>query len=378
MQKGFLKTGGRVDKMSQIVGNDYREFLKKMRERHLKKRKVRDKNKPIAVWMQDDIYRDFTIGKSLTIILRTEGCYYAKEGGCLMCSYLMDSSPEKITAENIINQFNYAIEKYREKIKDLKDFSVKIFTSGSFLDDREVSKEARNYIFKRLGEFDNLKEVAIESRPEFIDEDKLSEIRSYLDVNVEIGVGIESFNEEIREKAINKGISNEQIINAIELAKNYEVGIKAYLLIKPLFITEKEAIEDSIYSANKCIELGCSRISFCPATVHKGSLMELFFSKNQYRPPFLWSVIEILKKVKEKNPNALIMCDTSGVGSERGAHNQYNCRCNKIIKEKLEKFTITQDLSVLDINCECKNIWEAYVEVESKNIVPLGDERKLF
>ncbi|ACV24614.1 archaeosine biosynthesis radical SAM protein RaSEA [Methanocaldococcus fervens] len=356
---------------------NYKEFLKKFREKQLKKRKPRDKDKPIAVWMQDDIYRDFKIGKSLTIILRTEGCYYAREGGCLMCSYLMDSSPEKITAENLINQFNYAIEKYKEKLKELKDFSVKIFTSGSFLDDREVSKEVRVYIIKKLSEFDNLKEVAIESRAEFIDEEKLKEIRKYLNVNVEIGVGIESFNEEIREKAINKGITNEQIIKAIELAEKYNIGIKAYLFIKPLFITEKEAIEDAIYSANKCIELGCSRISFCPATVHKGSLMEYFFNKNQYRPPFLWSIIEILKEVKENNPNALIMCDTSGVGSERGAHNIYGCRCNKIIKEKIEKFTLTQDLSVLNIDCECKKIWEAYIEAESKNIVPLGDERKL-
>ncbi len=364
--------------MSQIINDGYKEFLKKLREGHLKKRKVKDKNKPIAVWMQDDIYRDFSIGKSLTIILRTEGCYYAREGGCLMCSYLMDSSPEKITAENIINQFNYAIEKYKEKIKDLKDFSVKIFTSGSFLDDREVPKKAREYIFKKLSEFKNLKEVAIESRPEFIDEYKLEEIKNYLDVNVEIGVGIESFNEEIREKAINKGITNEQIIKAIKLAKRYNIGIKAYLLIKPLFITEKEAIEDAIYSANKCIELGCSRISFCPATIHKGSLMEYFWNKNQYRPPFLWSIIEILKEVKENNPNALIMCDTSGVGSERGAHNLYKCKCNKLIKERLERFTLTQDLSILNVECGCKNIWKAYIEVENKNIVPLGDERKLL
>lgn len=246
------------------------------------------------------------------------------------------------------------------------------------MDDREVPKEARNYIFKKLSEFDNLKEVAIESRPEFIDEDKLNEIRKYLDVNVEIGVGIESFNEEIREKAINKGITNEQIIRAIELAKNYNIGIKAYLLIKPLFITEKEAIYDSISSANKCIELGCSRISFCPATVHKGSVMEFFFNKNQYRPPFLWSIIEILKEVKKSNPKALIMCDTSGVGSERGAHNLYNCKCNKLIKERLERFTLTQDINVLNVECECKNIWNAYIEVENKNIVPLGDERKLL
>ncbi|WP_456371996.1 archaeosine biosynthesis radical SAM protein RaSEA [Methanocaldococcus sp.] len=357
---------------------DYKEFLRNFREKNLKKRKVRDKNKPIAVWIQDDIYRDFKIGKSLTIILRTEGCFYAKEGGCLMCSYLMDSSPEKITSENIINQFNYAIEKYKEKLKELKDFSVKIFTSGSFLDDREVPKEAREYIFKKLSEFENLKEVAIESRPEFITEKKLNEIRKYLNINVEIGVGIESLNEEIRNYAINKGIPNEQIIKVIELAKNYNIGIKAYLLIKPPFITEKDAIKDAIQSANECIKLGCSRISFCPTTIHKGSLIEYFWNKNQYRPPFLWSIIEILKNVKKENKNALIMCDTSGVGSERGAHNLYGCKCNKIIKKRLEKFTLTQDIDVLNVECECKKLWEAYLYVESKNIVPLGDERKIF
>ena len=41
--------------------NDYKELLRKMREKHLKKRKPKDKNKPIAVWMQDDIYRDFSV-----------------------------------------------------------------------------------------------------------------------------------------------------------------------------------------------------------------------------------------------------------------------------------------------------------------------------
>ena len=361
-----------------MKSENYKDILKKIRESHLKRRKIKDKNRPIAVWMQDDIYRDFKIGKSLTIILRTEGCYYAKEGGCLMCSYLMDSSPEKLTAENIINQFNYAIEKYKDDLKNLRDFSVKIFTSGSFLDDREVPKEARIHIYKELSSFDNLKELAIESRPEFITENRLSEIRNYLSTNVEIGVGIESFNDEVREKAINKGITTEEIIKAVELSKNYDIGIKAYLLIKPLFISEKEAILDSIRSAISCIEIGCSRVSFCPATVHKGSIMEYFFNKNQYRPPFLWSILEILKEVKKTCPNSLIMCDTAGVGSERGAHNLKNCKCNKIIKNKLETFTLTQDIKILDYECKCKETWKSYLEVENRNIVPLGDETKLM
>ncbi|AEF97213.1 archaeosine biosynthesis radical SAM protein RaSEA [Methanotorris igneus] len=358
-----------------MIENYSELFLKKMREKHLKKRKESNPNKPIATWVQDDIFLDKSIGKSLTIILRTVGCRWAYEsGGCTMCSYLMDSSPTPISAENLKKQFDYAIE----KVKDLDEFSVKIFTSGSFLDEFEVPREAKEYIFERLGKLEEegkLKEIAIESRPEFITEENLKNIREYIkDINVEIGVGVETFNEEIRNIAIHKGVTTEDIINAINIAKKYNVGIKAYLLIKPLFITEKDAILDAINSANKAFEVGCSRVSFCPATVHKGTLMEYFWSKNQYRPPFLWSIIEILKEVKSKNPDKIVMCDTSGIPTKRGAHNLYGCECNYKIKNAIEKFTLTQDIDVLDVECKCRKYWEGFIEMEEKNIVPLGDK----
>ena len=355
-------------------------YLKELRNKHLKKRKKKNPNMPIATWVQDDIFLDKTIGKSLTIILRTVGCRWAYEsGGCTMCSYLMDSSPIKISAENIINQFEHALNKYKEEIiKNPKNYSIKLFTSGSFLDEFEVPKEAKEHIFKKIGELP-IKEVAVESRPEFITDDNLKIIRKYIDneINVEIGVGIETLNEKIRNVSIHKGVSTEDIKSAIETAKKYNIGIKAYLLIKPPFITEKQAVVDSIHSANECIRMGCSRISYCPATVHKGTLIELLWKKNQYRPPFLWSVLEILKEVKSQNPDKLIMCDTSGIPSNRGAHNKMDCKCNYEIKEILNDFTITQDLSLiegaLNIDCECKKYWYEFINFEEKNIVPLGD-----
>ncbi len=354
-------------------------YLKELRNKHLKKRKKKNPNMPIATWIQDDVFLDKTIGKSLTIILRTVGCRWAYEsGGCTMCSYLMDSSPIKISAENIINQFEYALNKYKEKINP-KNYSIKIFTSGSFLDEFEVPKEAKEYIFKRIDEI-GVREVAVESRPEFINDDNLKIIRNNVGktINIEIGVGIETLNEKIRNVSIHKGVSTEDIKRAIETAKKYNVGIKAYLLIKPPFITEKDAIIDSIHSANECIDMGCSRISFCPATVHRGTLLELIWKRNQYRPPFLWSILEILNEVKSQNPNKIIMCDTAGIPSNRGAHNKMNCKCNHIIKEVINDFTITQDLSLIDEtlnnNCECKKYWYEFINFEEKNIVPLGED----
>ena len=71
----------------------YAGYLKAMREKHLRRRKEKNPNYAIASWIQDDIFHDKTMGKSLTIILRTKGCRWAYEtGGCTMCSYLMDAS----------------------------------------------------------------------------------------------------------------------------------------------------------------------------------------------------------------------------------------------------------------------------------------------
>ncbi|MBP2171890.1 archaeosine biosynthesis radical SAM protein RaSEA [Methanococcus voltae] len=381
------------------------KFLKENRARQLRKRKEIDPDRAIATWIQDDIFVDQTMGNSFTIILRTKGCKWAYvSGGCTMCSYLMDASPVDISTENIIKQFTQALERNlnikedatdeekAENIKTLnkkfkKGFSIKMFTSGSFLDEFEITKDAQKYIFSKIYELRemgyNIKEVAIESRAEFINDENMKFIRDNLkDINIEIGVGIESFNEQIRNIAIHKGVSNETIINAFNVAKKYDVGMKCYILIKPPFITEQDAINDAIASANKCIELGSSRISFCPASIHKGTIIEMLWKKNQYRPPYLLSLLKIVKEVKQANPNALVMCDTSGIPSKRGAHNILDCECNSKIKEILGDFTITQDIELLDYengqyDC-CKEKWEQFIEFENNNYVPLGDEKLIL
>ena len=50
---------------------------------------------------------------------------------------------------------------------------------------------------------------------------------------------------------------------------------KAYLFVKPILTSEKDAIKEAVESARYAEGVGASRVSFCPATIHKGTLMEI-------------------------------------------------------------------------------------------------------
>ena len=74
-----------------------------------------------------------------------------------------------------------------------------------------------------------------------------------------------------------------------------DVRAKAYLFVKPILTSEKDAIEEAVESAEYAETVGVSRISFCPATIHKDTLMELLWKGGSYQPPWIWSIMDIVK-----------------------------------------------------------------------------------
>ncbi|MFP3945956.1 MAG: archaeosine biosynthesis radical SAM protein RaSEA, partial [Archaeoglobaceae archaeon] len=190
-------------------------------------------DKPVAIWTEKERFEG--IGSCLTVILRTIGCHWNK---CLMCGYSQDAD-KRVTAENLQNQFDYAMSKYEG------DFDiVKIFTSGSFFDEREVPSNVREYIYQKVVD-NGVKKLSVESRPEFVTREKLVD----QEVVLEVGIGLETSNDFIREHCINKGFTFEDFKKAASLLKEENVLIKVYLLLKPPFLSEKEAINDAISSA---------------------------------------------------------------------------------------------------------------------------------
>lgn len=325
--------------------------------------KIQDAKRPVRYWSEKDVFNGKTTD-AYVIILRTKGCSWALKSGCTMCGYFNDSLWKNVSDTDIAEQFERATGNHtQEKI-------VKIFTSGSFFDDKEVSPKIRKTIFKKLAE--TAEKISVESRPEFITEKKLSEVKNiFLDKTFEVGIGLETANDVVREYAINKGFTFKQYKKVAELIKKQDFKLKTYVLIKPPFLTEKESINDSIETADK-IKSYTNSISFNPTNVQRNTLVEYLWKRRQYRPAWLWSVVEILKESKKKVKNVRLQCDIAGGGSPRGAH---NCRnCDKQVLKAIESFSLSQDIKVLDnLDCDCKDKWHDQLDLESMGFGSLTD-----
>ena len=84
--------------------------------------------KPISIFKETE-YLEGKPREALTIILRTIGCYRAREGrGCFMCGFIRDCARRPVSVEELVSQLDFALEKIKEGMV------IKLFTSGSFFD----------------------------------------------------------------------------------------------------------------------------------------------------------------------------------------------------------------------------------------------------
>jgi len=343
---------------------EIQNLMKDIRKNAIKRIDKKSLMELSASWSSEDLLYS-GIGNAIFIILPSPGCVHAlsASGGCSMCSYIADSPLEKVSSHEILDIFKKLIGRYGIKPKTV----VKIFVSGSFLNEEELPKEARDEILKILNNEENVEEIVIESRPEFVREDVLKECCSLLQDKIfEVSIGLESSSDYIKKYKINKGFLNkdfERTVNVIKRLKpNYKIKSKAYLFVKPILTSEKEAIEDAVASAKYAGKIGVDRISFCPATIHKGTLMELLWRRGSYHPPWIWSIIEIIKRVRSEVKIPVIM-DTSGFGTRRGP---FNCKkCNRKFKNLIIESNLNQSIPE-EFECECKYRWIGDVEFSDK------------
>ena len=342
------------------------EKIKKFRLKAIKqKRNYEDKqlDKPISFWIKEDRLLKKR-GKEFTIILRTKGCSWAlgPDGGCSMCGYVQDSTFEKIDQAHIKNQIDYAFqEKLTEINEDKEDFVLKIYNSGSFFDDDEISESTRYYIYKKIAKIAKIKELVIESRVDYITQEKLIKMKSSLDIYIEVAIGLETVDDHIRNTYINKGLLFKDFLETIRICKINDIGVRAYLLFKPPFLNEQSAIDDCVSSILKLAELKVNTISINPLNIQKNTLIEYLFYQKRYRPPWFYSLFKCIVKASQERDilkEVRIISSPSGAGSKRGIHNCLKRDCNEFMIKSLKNFVLTQDINHLIrsdevYSCDC-------------------------
>lgn len=320
-----------------------------MKEASTRSARRSDPTSPAAAWKEKENL-DGKIVDAGVVILRTTGCSHFHRGGCSMCGYNIESRGD-IGPDDITRQFNTATKQLGRV-----DF-LKVYTSGSFLDMTEIGVETRRLILSHCSESGT--RLLFESRPEFVTDNVLKDVTEIHD-DIEIALGLESSNDQILRYSINKGFTFADYQMAAQTARANGADVRTYVLLKPPFISEAEAIADSKATVRAAAETS-KTISLNPVNIQRGTLVEKLWTGWAYRAPWLWSVLDVIKS--SHGLSKRLICDPTGGGKERGAH---NCgKCDGVILDSLKAYSISQDPGKLGWpECDCMDTWKSILDLE--------------
>ena len=302
----------------------------------------------ISTWTEKDVL-DGKVVDAWVIIFRTRGCYWARKSGCSMCGYVNDVAIE-VSPDDLRAQLDSVLPRHRGEP------FVKVYTSGNFFDEREVFPEIRAEMMKALG--GRCEKVMVETLSHLVRREPLEE-GTRLAQKFEIALGLESANDVVLRHAVNKMWGLREHVRAAELAHEMGATVKSYLLLKPPFLTEREAIEDTVETAH-AVDAVSDTISINPMNVQRNTVVDHLFHRGEYRPPWLWSVAEVLRRCRDVQ--AHVKSHPTGGGMRRGAH---NCgTCDRSFLAAIEERSLGLADRLDDLACGCRDEWTDTLELQ--------------
>jgi radical SAM enzyme (TIGR01210 family) len=314
-----------------------------------------DVRKPAHIDIREEHFRGQNVKRAVVFLL-TNGCEWAlKSGhGCTMCGHIAKQTrtDQPISAADFVEQFQAALGTI-----DSDGIPVlNIYNNGSFFNDNEIPSEARRAILSMINRTTSIQKLLVECRPEFITEAVLYEAKELMpDKEFEIAIGLETADDVHRMIAVNKGFSLKQFTEAANIITRNAIELRSYVLLKPPFLSEQEAIAEAIQSINTAFSLGVGTVSLEAMTEQRYTLVEYLIKHRLYRVPWLWSIIEVVRQ-------------TAHLGRVVAGLFQFypspelvpnNCSlCNDRVMDAIVQYDRTLSLEALDgMDCECKVKW---------------------
>jgi len=163
------------------------------------------------------------------IILESGKCSWGK---CIFCNFGKKEVP--------MIDFGAFKERIERSLADSKIDTLKFFNSGSFLDEAQISKEMRQFLFAKCKEA-GISELIVECRAEHVAEMKLNELTRELKEleknapKLTFAIGLEVADDDALKK-ICKGMTLAQYERAVKEIRKAGFGVRTYLMANLPFI----------------------------------------------------------------------------------------------------------------------------------------------
>jgi radical SAM enzyme (TIGR01210 family) len=202
---------------------------------------------------------------------------------CLMCDLWKNTTDVSVPVRAIPDQIEWALD----QMPDVKH--LKLYNSGSFFDERAIPEEDYNRIASLVSSFET---VIVESHPRLINE-KCLIFRDMLKPDLQIAVGLETVHPEILRK-LNKQMTLDDFRNAVSYLTKHEIMSRAFILLRPPFLSESEGIHWAERSIDFAFGVGIECCTVIPVRPGNGAL-DLLMEKGVFSPPDINSLEKVLE-----------------------------------------------------------------------------------
>jgi radical SAM enzyme (TIGR01210 family) len=233
-----------------------------------------DPLRPWAFFVENERSASDEIVPVATVFLTNRECPWR----CLMCDLWRNTLASETPAGAIPAQIDHALERLTPARQ------IKLYNSGSFFDRRAIPLEDHAAIADRIEGYER---VIVESHPALIGDDCFH-FRDRLSGRLEVAMGLETVHPEILTQ-LNKRMTLDQFRAAADRLHENDIDLRVFILIKPPFMREEEAVEWTARSLEFAFDSGATAATLIPTRAGNGAMEELM-ARGEFSPPSLATV----------------------------------------------------------------------------------------
>lgn len=253
---------------------------------------------------------------------------------CLMCDLWKNTTEGSTIVGAIPEQIKWALK----KMPGVK--RIKLYNSGSFFDEKAIPVEDYAQIASLVSGYEG---VIVEAHPKLINE-KCLDFRDMLGTDLEVAVGLETVHPEILRK-LNKQMTVEHFVKAIKFLKRHQIKSRAFILLKPPFMSEAEGVYWAKRSIDLAFEAGVDCCTIIPVRPGNGA-MDILMERGDFEKPALSSLEEVLEYGVSLNKGR-VFADTWDLEQFSNCPKCFKRRLNRLIKINHCQSSVSKE------NCNC-------------------------
>ncbi|HVA51153.1 MAG TPA: radical SAM protein [Pirellulales bacterium] len=238
-----------------------------------------DVRRPYAFFVEREPSAEGDMVDVATVFLTDRECPWR----CLMCDLWKNTIDGPTPPGAIPEQIDYALARLPPARQ------IKLYNSGNFFDSQAVPPDDHAAIVRRVGRFER---VIVENHPKLCG-DACPRFRDACGSELEVALGLETVHPEVLPR-LNKGMTLDDFARAAEFLLASKIAVRAFLLLRPPFLSEKEGAEWAIRSLEYAFSLGVGCCAIIPTRGGNG-IMEQLAAAGLFSPPTIRSLEQVLE-----------------------------------------------------------------------------------